>query len=222
MATVILRPTADSSLSHTCSSGSSGYALINEKTADDDAGYIYEEVKSTSTTTTGSTFVLTPEQNIVGKFTINSWTVYTCDKVTGSAETKTCVITLEVGGSSQQLGYHVMSTSYATQSVVRTVSDGVEYTDISALGTISVKVITHGGKSKSKDDDFQLRITQLYVVLDYTPVSDTTATGIYIKQNGAYTQAQAAYKKVNGVWVQQTDMAALKAEIQSGRYKYGG
>lgn len=48
---------------------------------------------------------------------------------------------------------------------------------------------------------------------------DTTATGIYLKQNGAYTQAQAAYKKVNGVWVQQTDIAALKTEMQSGKYK---
>lgn len=48
---------------------------------------------------------------------------------------------------------------------------------------------------------------------------DTTATGIYLKQNGAYTQAQAAYKKVNGVWVQQADIATLKTEIQSGKYK---
>ena len=30
---------------------------------------------------------------------------------------------------------------------------------------------------------------------------DTTGTGIYLKQNGAYKEAQAAYKKVNGVWV---------------------
>ena len=51
---------------------------------------------------------------------------------------------------------------------------------------------------------------------------DTSGTGIYLKQNGAYKEAQAAYKKVNGVWVQQTDTAALKTEIQSGRYKYGG
>lgn len=51
---------------------------------------------------------------------------------------------------------------------------------------------------------------------------DTTGTGIYLKQNGAYKEAQAVYKKVNGVWVQQTDVATLKSEMQSGKYKLGG
>ena len=50
---------------------------------------------------------------------------------------------------------------------------------------------------------------------------DTSGTGIYLKQNGAYKEAQATYKKVNGVWVQ-TDIATLKTEMQSGKYKLGG
>ena len=45
---------------------------------------------------------------------------------------------------------------------------------------------------------------------------EVSGTGIYLKQNGAYKQAQAAYKKVNGVWVQQTDIATLKTEMQNG------
>lgn len=36
----------------------------------------------------------------------------------------------------------------------------------------------------------------------------STGTGIYLKQNGAYTQAQAIYKKVNGVWTA-SDKTAL-------------
>lgn len=51
---------------------------------------------------------------------------------------------------------------------------------------------------------------------------DTSGTGIYLKQNGAYTQAQSAYKKVSGVWVQQTDISAIKSEMQNGKYKLGG
>ena len=51
---------------------------------------------------------------------------------------------------------------------------------------------------------------------------DTSGTGIYLKQNGAYKQAQAAYKKVNGVWVQQTEVATLKSEMRNGKYKLGG
>lgn len=37
---------------------------------------------------------------------------------------------------------------------------------------------------------------------------EVTGTSIYLKQNGAYTQAQAIYKKVNGVWTE-TDKTAL-------------
>jgi hypothetical protein len=41
MATLTLRPSADSSLGHTCSSGSAGYALIDDSSADGDSTYIY-------------------------------------------------------------------------------------------------------------------------------------------------------------------------------------
>lgn len=223
MATVILRPTADVSREHTCKSGFSGYLNINEATADDDSTYIYQTVTDSGGTNCVSTFTLTPAQDIASKFTINSWTIYIRHKVTSTdAQLKTCIPKLIIGENSTTLSSQIMSTEYTTQSSVYSVSDGGEFTNISALGTISATVQTVGGKKKAKDDDFQLRITQLYVVLDYEPVSDTSGTGIYLKQNGAYTQAQAAYKKVNGVWVQQTDTAALKTEIQTGRYKYGG
>ena len=44
MATLILRPINDRSLKHSCSSGSSGYAMISESSADDDSTYIYQSV----------------------------------------------------------------------------------------------------------------------------------------------------------------------------------
>lgn len=46
-----------------------------------------------------------------------------------------------------------------------------------------------------------------------------SGTGIYIKRNGAFVEANAVYKKVNGAWVQQTDIALIKTELQSGNYK---
>lgn len=51
---------------------------------------------------------------------------------------------------------------------------------------------------------------------------DTPSTGIYTKANGAHSEAQAAYKKINGVWVKQTDMAALKNEMKNMNLKLGG
>ena len=44
-------------------------------------------------------------------------------------------------------------------------------------------------------------------------------TGLYVKQNGTFVEANAVYKKVNGAWVQQTDIASIKTELQSGNYK---
>lgn len=49
---------------------------------------------------------------------------------------------------------------------------------------------------------------------------DTPSTGIYAKANGVHSEAQAAYKKINGVWVEQTDTAAFKNEMKIGRYIY--
>ena len=46
-----------------------------------------------------------------------------------------------------------------------------------------------------------------------------TGTGLYIKVNGAWAEARNIYKKVSGAWVLQSDVAAVKQEIQNGNYK---
>ena len=48
---------------------------------------------------------------------------------------------------------------------------------------------------------------------------EVTGTGSYVKANGVWCEAQAVYKKINGVWVLQSDVAAVKQEIQNGNYK---
>lgn len=51
---------------------------------------------------------------------------------------------------------------------------------------------------------------------------DAQGTGMYVKTNGAHSEAQAAYKKINGVWVKQTDTDALKNEMKNKNLKLGG
>ena len=46
-----------------------------------------------------------------------------------------------------------------------------------------------------------------------------TGTGLYIKVNGAWAEAQNIYKKVSGAWVLQSDIDAVKQELQNGNYK---
>ena len=49
--------------------------------------------------------------------------------------------------------------------------------------------------------------------------ANTTGTGIYIKNNGTFVEANVVYKKINGAWIQQTDIASIKTELQNGNYK---
>lgn len=49
---------------------------------------------------------------------------------------------------------------------------------------------------------------------------EVTGTGMYTKVNGAWAEAQNIYKKVSGTWVLQSDVAAVKQEIQNGNYKF--
>lgn len=49
---------------------------------------------------------------------------------------------------------------------------------------------------------------------------EVTGTGMYTKVNGAWAEAQNIYKKVSGAWVLQSDVAAVKQEIQNGNYKF--
>ena len=58
-----------------------------------------------------------------------------------------------------------------------------------------------------------------YLTLYAKATANTTGTGIYIKQNGTFIEANAVYKKINGAWMQQTDIASIKTELQSGNYK---
>ncbi len=228
MASIILRPVADSNLQHSCSSGSSGYALINEATADDDSTYIYQTIAETSSANIASEFKLSSSEDI-GKFKIVKFDIYvrtrTTKTKTNDSASLTCsfyfskISNIASGKTYTSVN---LSTSYSTMSWTRTASE-TEVTDdvYSNLSKLNARIVIRnvGAKSASKNDSFQNRTTQVYAVLEYTPVSDASGTGIYLKQNGAYTQAQAAYKKVNGVWVQQTDIATLKTEMQPGKYK---
>ena len=48
-----------------------------------------------------------------------------------------------------------------------------------------------------------------------------SGTGLYIKRNGTFIEANAAHKKINGAWVLLSDseLIELKSELQSGNYR---
>lgn len=60
-----------------------------------------------------------------------------------------------------------------------------------------------------------------YLTLYAKAKANTTGTGIFLKQNGTFVEANAVHKKVNGAWVQLSDseLIELKSEMQSGNYR---
>ena len=48
-----------------------------------------------------------------------------------------------------------------------------------------------------------------------------SGTGLYIKRNGTFVEANVVYKKIDGAWVQLSDseLIQLKSEMQSGNYR---
>ena len=217
MATITLYPTADTSLNHSCSSGSSGYAMIDEASSDSDSTYIYQSVTSRTSATVTSQFKISGTS--VGKIKISSVTLTAYyKKSTSSSVTATLVCSLLCNGSTYSGSSGSAGTSYAATTITKSASDlGIADTVFDSFDAVGfgVKIATTGKKRSSFSSSFQIRVTQVYLAVTYEIVNE--GTGIYLKQNGAYKQAQNAYKKVSGVWVKQ-DASTLKTEMQNAKY----
>ena len=59
--------------------------------------------------------------------------------------------------------------------------------------------------------------TSLTLYAKATP--NTTSTGIYFKQNGTFVEANVVYKKIDGAWVQQTDMQSMLSYLQNNNIR---
>ena len=157
MATLILRPVSDKSLNHSCNSGSSGYSLISESSADDDSTYIYQTVSSTSSASATSSFTLggtIPS----GSFKITGATLYVRGRSSANyTYSGTYQLSIDSSASSMSL-----STSYQTSSNTGVATSLINntYTSLN-FPSLSVTITTAGKKSSSKNSNFQIRVTQI-------------------------------------------------------------
>ncbi len=174
MASIVLRPTADSSLKHSCSSGSSGYALVNEATADGDSTYVYQSISSTSSVAVESRFKCSGGAG-VGKIKISSVTLTVNAKTTKGDTSDTARMTYWLTSNTTAAGgvnQSALTTSYS--EFTKTYSDSdlniadIVFDSFDAVNFFA-SVLTSGKKNKSKNDDFQNRITQIYLTVEYEP-----------------------------------------------------
>lgn len=195
MATLILRPVSDESLNHSCNSGSSGYSLISESSTDDDSTYIYQTVSSTSSASVTSSFTLGGTMPS-GSFKITGATLYTRGRSSGNGTySGTYQLSIDSSASSMSL-----STSYQTSSSTDVGSSLINNTYTSSnFPSLSVIIATAGKKSGSKNDNYQIRITQVYLELEYEEIVEDSPA-YYVKVDGRWRKVLTAYRKVNGAW----------------------
>ena len=207
MATLILRPVSDASLKHKCSSGSNGYAMISEASVDDDSTYIYHAISSKSSSTVQSSFTLGGTMPS-GSFKITGAKLYVRARTT-STDIHSGTYKLSIDDS--LLGHVIaLSTSYQTSSSTDVAASLINNTYTSStFPSISVIISTTGNKESSKNSNYQIRITQAYLELEYEAVAVEDNPIIYIKESGNWNQYSAVYKKENGVWVIQSDLGSI-------------
>ena len=196
MATLILRPARDESIGHAYSSGDIGYAMISESSADDDSTYIYQTVSSTSSASVTSSFTLGGTMPS-GSFKITGATLYVRGRSSANyTYSGTYQLSIDSSASSMSL-----STSYQTSSSgVATSLINNTYTS-SNFPSLSVTITTAGKKSSSKDSNFQIRVTQIYLELEYEEIVEDPSA-YYTKINGSWKKIITIYKKIDGVWTE--------------------
>lgn len=175
--TITFRPSADVSLNHTCSTGSAGYSLIADATADDNSTYISQALSTTSSASVSSVFTLTCSELPPYSFKITAVRLYS--RAMGASNngsgTYTCYFAAgtSAGGSSNNAATtgEVKSGNYATVNststeLMNSINNEIETNQ--EFPIISVKVTTTGAKSSDKNaSNGYIRVTQIYAEFDY-------------------------------------------------------
>ena len=195
---LILRPVSDTALGHTCSSGTAGYSMISEVTADDNTTYIAQSVSETTAQTVTSTFKLGGTLPS-GAFKITGATI----KVRGKSDdggTYSGTYQLSIDSSASDITLNATSYSNTMNSNVANSLIGNIYTknnfpDISVTISTTGRINSTTGSKSSGQTAPEIRITQVYLQLEYEEL-----TGLaHIYTNNAWHNA-LSYIFINGTW----------------------
>ena len=85
--------------------------------------------------------------------------------------------------------------------MVNELNDYLNTNDI--FPTISVAITTSGRKSSNKNNDGYIRVTQVYMEIDYETVEEQSS--LYVKENGVWNKYTKIYIKSNNNWIEQQD-----------------
>ena len=182
---LILRPVSDTTLGHSCSSGTSGYSMISETTADDDTTYIFQQVTATTDQTATSTFKLSATMPS-GQFKITGATIKVRGKTDNngtysgtyqlSTDTSTSDITLNA------TAYESTFNSNVCSSLIGNTYTSATFPEISVTITTTGKTASSGTKTTGQTSE--IHITQVYLQLEYEAIVDNTYDIVYTLNGG--------------------------------------
>lgn len=213
MATLTLRPISDASLSHSCSAGSSGYVMINESSSDGDSTYIYQSLTSKNSASLSSTFNLGGSLP-TSKYNVTAARLHFYARDSDNNVTSSASVAFSVNGSG---AYTVSASSLSTSYSDYSSSDANMVSAMNAIlnsgdtPVITASLRTTGKKSSNNKSNGYIRVTQIYLELDYEEIVEETSA-IYVKENNSWKKYSAAYKKNGGVWSLYSDLGTLFEE----------
>ena len=210
MATLTLRPVSDTLLQHTCSSGSNGYSMISETSSDGDSTYIYQSLTSTTSSSLSSTFSLGKPFS-TSKYNVTAARLHFYARDSDNNVTSSASVAFDINGSgAYTVSASSLSTSYADYNSTNSnfVTAINELLNNGETPTINATLKTTGQKFSGNKSDGYIRVTQIYIELDYEEKVDENVS-IYIKENGTWNKYDEVYKKVDGVWVLQSDLLSV-------------
>jgi len=180
MATIILYPTADVTLNHSCSSGSSGYSLIDDVTPDDNSTYIYLRSGGSDTSSSSA--------NATSTFKVSGTSPYTNKKVyitgvsyrvrgwrgdNGSAGGVARIGVSINNGNYTNGSEHSLAKSWTNYSASLSPSGlNTTYNTFDAANIRMQVYTTAVGKSNN-----ETRITQAYLTITYLPYYNVSVGG---------------------------------------------
>ena len=180
MATAILRPNSNGYFAlSTYPSGTSGYGCVNEVTSDGDSTYIYASGTLTYLPASTYTYFGLDVSALPAKININSCVVHAVARTVNSKDVGTLSMSVGIGdaptsSSVSGLNYgaiHTLSTSYTNYNDSITPAAVAVSTETLDLNSgLFVALSTSVKKASTKGSTAYIRITQVYVELDYDEV----------------------------------------------------
>lgn len=188
MATLILRPVADVQLNHSKSSGSNGYSLISEATADGESSYIYYEIAKNKTGSATSVFKVSGSSS--NKIRISSLRLNINAKVNNDFDSASLAYNLYFNGVEGASGSNDLSKSFANYGKTYSAADfGFADTIFDSFDAANLQVHILTSLDADKNNALRAYVTQMYLEVTYDEVSTTYTCSAIAGENVASASA---------------------------------